>query len=240
MDDYEKIKFLHDSIILGCEYDEDAPNAHSAYGCLVDGRGVCESYAKAFSLLCELAGIDSLPVLGDATDDDGLVQSHMWNKVLLDGVWYNVDCTWDDPTGNLPEDFIQYDYFLLSDSDISLTHSFDSNFYMTMPIAWDAQGTYFDREGLIIDYYTDAETAFSGYAEKVFSGGTDGGTVSFRCVDGQVYDWVNELLFVRKDYSGDDGITRILREYMSSGQNISYSLIKNDKLHIITVRLILK
>ena len=24
---------------------------------------------------------------------------HAWNQVKVDGTWYYIDCTWDDPTG---------------------------------------------------------------------------------------------------------------------------------------------
>ena len=38
---------------------------------------------------------------------------HAWNIVNLDGVWYNVDLTWDDGEG----DNVLYTYFLKSNAD---------------------------------------------------------------------------------------------------------------------------
>lgn len=53
---------------------------------------VCEGYARAFKVLCDQVGIPCVLVEGytDSTD-------HMWNNVQLDGNWYGVDVTWNDP-----------------------------------------------------------------------------------------------------------------------------------------------
>ena len=88
--------YFHDSIILECNYDDTAKNCYSAYGCLVEGKAVCEGYAKAMQILCSKAGIKCIPVAGKAYDG-GAVQPHLWNKVMIDGEWTNVDLTWDDP-----------------------------------------------------------------------------------------------------------------------------------------------
>ena len=34
---------------------------------------------------------------GTGTNSSGQVESHAWNYVFLDGVWYAIDSTWDDP-----------------------------------------------------------------------------------------------------------------------------------------------
>ena len=34
-----------------------------------------------------------------ATNSIGSAGLHAWNQVQLDGKWYYIDCTWDDPTG---------------------------------------------------------------------------------------------------------------------------------------------
>lgn len=52
---------------------------------------VCESYAKAFKVLCDKAGIPCILVDGIAGG------AHMWNYVQLDDSWYAVDVTWNDP-----------------------------------------------------------------------------------------------------------------------------------------------
>ena len=38
-------------------------------------------------------------ISGTATNSIGSTGLHAWNQVQLDGRWYYIDCTWDDPTG---------------------------------------------------------------------------------------------------------------------------------------------
>ena len=57
----------------------------------------------------EIAGIPCEYVSGYATG------GHAWNLVEIDGEWYHVDTTWDDPIPNR-EGYVRYDYFLKSDS----------------------------------------------------------------------------------------------------------------------------
>ena len=68
-------------------------NCHSAYGILLEGYGVCESYAKAMSRLLDAVGIPNIYVVGEAGG------GHAWNYVQMpNGSWYMVDSTWNDTT----------------------------------------------------------------------------------------------------------------------------------------------
>ena len=58
---------------------------------------VCAGYSKAFKTLCDRLNIPCTLVTGVATRPDGHTEYHMWNQVQVDGVWYAVDCTWNDP-----------------------------------------------------------------------------------------------------------------------------------------------
>ncbi len=137
--DYEKAKQVHDIIVLNCEYDIDAYNAtiinpnsgmklaHTVYGCLVEGKAVCEGYAKAYMYIMNRLGIECGYVTGTGTDitsnSSGL---HGWNYINLEGDYYMVDVTWDDPLG-APADYCGYDYFCVTTEDILLDHTIDSS-----------------------------------------------------------------------------------------------------------------
>lgn len=59
---------------------------------------VCEGYAKAFMILCKKLGLPCVLVDGFArTELSQPFSGHMWNNVCIDGSWYAVDVTWDDP-----------------------------------------------------------------------------------------------------------------------------------------------
>lgn len=136
LSEYEKIKFIHDYLVIHVDYDyENLANdtlpeeAFTAQGALQNHSAVCEGYARAVSLLCEQAGIEELLVFGEA--DDGTVrQSHAWNQVQIDGQWYNLDVTWDDPlvNGEVITDGTNliYDYFLVPDKALAGTHTPDA------------------------------------------------------------------------------------------------------------------
>lgn len=65
---------------------------HSAYGILLNGYGVCESYARAMSRLLDAVGIPNMYVIGDTSSG-----FHAWNYVQMpNGSWYLVDSTWND------------------------------------------------------------------------------------------------------------------------------------------------
>ena len=59
---------------------------------------VCEGYSRAFKVLCDELGIPCVLVEGYAQGSllDN-AELHMWNYVQLDGKWYVVDTTWNDP-----------------------------------------------------------------------------------------------------------------------------------------------
>lgn len=97
--DAEKVKSISSLLSAATEYDLDAPDRGSAAGALVDGKCVCEGYARAFQLLCEQAGIDAVCILGNAKSN-GETEGHMWNAVRIDGIWYYCDPTWNDTTSS--------------------------------------------------------------------------------------------------------------------------------------------
>ncbi|MDO4260836.1 MAG: transglutaminase domain-containing protein [Eubacteriales bacterium] len=133
MSDYEKVKTIHDHLVVTVDYDYEGlasgslpDSVYTAEGALIHHLAVCEGYARAFGWLCDQAGLENLLVFGTADDGTG-VQSHAWNQVRVDGVWYNVDVTWDDPlvNGQVVTDGsnLSYAYFLVPDSTLSGTHT---------------------------------------------------------------------------------------------------------------------
>lgn len=109
-DDIDIALWLHDYICLNFEYDTTYEN-HGVNEMLRDGRGVCQAYADLYGLLLERFGIESYYISSDA-------MNHAWNIVNIDGEWYHVDVTWDDPipdrTGRA-----RHEYFLRSDAKIT-------------------------------------------------------------------------------------------------------------------------
>ncbi len=119
-----QVLMAHDLLCRMTVYDDAAPFAHDAYGALCCGAASCDGYAEAFALLTETAGIPVQIVSGRAADASGMETAHAWNLVQLDGVWYHLDCTWDD-TGLQPA----HTYFLCSDAQMQDSHTWDQTKY---------------------------------------------------------------------------------------------------------------
>ena len=123
MSDLEKALAIYNWMAKNIEYDMEgylsgsiSLECFSAYGALFDGLAVCDGYARTFIVLAEEAGLGVKYVSGLANNGETF-GSHAWNQVEIDGVWYNVDITWDD-VGNE----IFFDYFLLSNDDMLKDH----------------------------------------------------------------------------------------------------------------------
>ena len=125
--DYEKIKLVHDYLIDTVEYEADSSqyNLYDIYGALVNKKCVCEGYAKAFQYLMNELGIDNTIVIGTGTNSKNEAENHAWNYVKLDGNWYAIDTTWDDPIisggGKLTKK-LRYKYFLKGSNTMSENH----------------------------------------------------------------------------------------------------------------------
>lgn len=118
--DYEKILAVHDYLVLNTAYDYDnyrrnriPRESFTARGALVYGVAVCSGYSYAFQRLLDELGIENLYVSGEAGTGGG----HAWNMVKLDGEWYHIDATWNDPVPDRPQR-VRYKYFLVSDAKI--------------------------------------------------------------------------------------------------------------------------
>ena len=128
---YNKVKQVHDYLIDNVTYDSDSnlDMSHSIYGALINNLAVCDGYAKAYKYILDNIGISCVEVCGVAQNSNGEIENHAWNDVLIDGTWYAVDVTWDDPIivggrGILTEE-LRYANFLKGSSTFYLSHQED-------------------------------------------------------------------------------------------------------------------
>lgn len=109
MSDEGKIRAIYDWMSANMTYDFDAAtlstsdelaamyDAFYLEGVLDNYRGVCDAFAKLFTLLANMEGIPCKRVLGPSYDEYNhpLMGSvgHAWNLVQLEGTWYTIDPT---------------------------------------------------------------------------------------------------------------------------------------------------
>lgn len=124
---YEQIKYVHNWLIDNLEYDTTykQTDIHNVYGALVNRKVVCEGYARAFKYILDGLDIENILVSGTATNSNNSTESHAWNYVKLDGKWYAIDVTWDDPIikgGGRLTDKLRYQNFLKGKDEFLSNH----------------------------------------------------------------------------------------------------------------------
>ena len=127
--------------------------AYYLEGVFMTGYAVCDGFSKAFSLMCNMEGIDTIRIVG-TVDGEG----HAWNKVGIDfdptdnegAKYYIVDITWTEMKGSSyykneyycdrmwyyykqdlyskyvsadPEEVTSHEYFMVDDEYIASTHT---------------------------------------------------------------------------------------------------------------------
>ena len=134
MSELEKVLIIHDYIIDNTVYPMEIPSGNNrifhSVGVFDDGIAVCQGYAEAFCVLCYSAGIQAEMVIGTAYNGYE-TSSHAWNIVRIDGNWYQIDVTWDDPITPDGTPVKVYDYFLLTEEIMNRDHAPErySNYY---------------------------------------------------------------------------------------------------------------
>lgn len=129
---YDQIREVHDFIVENTEYDETVSksNIYNIYGTLINQEAVCEGYAKTFKYILDRLDIPCIIACGIGQNSKGQSESHAWNYVKLDDVWYAVDATWDDPViignGSVTNE-MRYHYFLKGSNTFFKDHTEDGN-----------------------------------------------------------------------------------------------------------------
>lgn len=98
MTDYQRLLILHDAFINAGTYgDMYGANASNIRGAIINGRAVCEGFARAGVFLCQRAGIESIYISGKKITStvNNTWENHSWNYVKLDGQWYMMDLSTD-------------------------------------------------------------------------------------------------------------------------------------------------
>lgn len=110
MDPIQIALSIHDWLVVNTIYDISLEK-NTGYDLLVNGTTVCAGYASAYQDLLNRAGVPCVTVTSEEME-------HAWNLVSIDGQWYHVDVTWDDPSPDT-YGYAGHRFFLLTDGEIS-------------------------------------------------------------------------------------------------------------------------
>lgn len=113
----EQIRSIHTQIINKANYTKTGNFVTGGYG-VFSGKANCEGYATLFKAAMDDLGYESIVVVGTAINSKNETELHMWNYVKLEGQWYAVDTTWDDPIGGR----LQETYFMQGRESFNKNH----------------------------------------------------------------------------------------------------------------------
>lgn len=220
-DEYSTVKYLYEWLINHTEYDKNAENNQNICSVFLQGRSVCQGYAKAMQYMLQKADIQCLLVTGFTNGE-----RHGWNLVRVNGEYYYLDPTWGDASyasgsedglldGFVPS--INYDYFLVTTDEITRTHSIEN--VVELPQCTAVSDNYFVREGLYFDSYDEAGLA------AVFGSETTkaAGYVTLKCDNSETYELMLQTLITSQ---------KIFDFVDKQGESIAYT--SNDEQRTIS------
>lgn len=215
--DYDKVKYVFETLIRNTEYDLNAPDNQNIYSVFVGGASVCQGYAKATQYLLNRLGVDCTLVQGEVENGEG----HAWNLVRVDGSFYYVDTTWGDASYQredgqdaqmqfLPE--INYDYLCVTTGQLLRTHTLEN--IVPLPECVDTAANYYVRQGALFERY-DREQMKRLFEESAAGGSRD---VTIKCADMECYNQIKKALIEEQE----------IFDYLPNGE-ASVSYAHNEK-----------
>lgn len=196
-DDYEKVRYIYETLIRNTDYVLDAPDNQNLYSVLVNGASVCQGYAKAAQYLLNHLGIPCVLVQGRVEPGEG----HAWNLLQVNGEYYYMDATWGDASYQQTEDRegegdwmpqVNYDYLCVTTEQLLRTHAPDQN--VPLPECTATQDNYYVREGCLFSSLEE-ETLQQAFERALEAGRQE---ISLKCTEEEVYRQLLEHLVEEK------------------------------------------
>jgi len=196
--EYEKVRYIYEYLITNTEYVQGSEDNQNICSVFLNGKSVCQGYAKAAQFLFRLLGLESAFVTGKVESGE----DHAWNVVKIDGAYYHVDTTWGDASyvvngsdsgydGKLPE--INYEYLCVPDGQLFGTHTVLGP--VPIPPCRSMEANYYVREGA---YFTEADM---DKVAQLFKAAYESGTeyVTLKCADRDVYEEMESRLIQKQE-----------------------------------------
>jgi len=206
-DEYLKIKYLYDTLVAQTEYDINSTDNQNICSVFLNGKSVCQGYAKALQYLAKLAGMECYLVLGNVLGGE----EHAWNLAKVNDAWYYLDVTWGDAyylfanqeqVAQKKTSVINYDYLCVTTQQLLQTHKPDMP--VELPQCLSMTDNYYIREGL---YFTGFdENRLADIFSKAIAGGQE--TVTIKCSNQKVYEEIYGILLDEQkifDFIESDG-----------------------------------
>ncbi len=124
MNNYDKIKSVHDYIINNTKYDVDKNDnnnkneSYKASGLLKNHLATCNGYADTMAVALTELGFNNYKIATTPEEISYSATGHVWNAVYVDNEWRHLDLTWDDPVSSDGKDYLYHKYFLVTNEEM--------------------------------------------------------------------------------------------------------------------------
>ena len=194
MDRNEKIRLIHEWMVRNIAFDQTQRSRH-VNQIFATGRATSQGYSEMFTVFMGEIDVRCKLISGTAR-----TENQTWNAVNIDGEWYYVDVTMDDPLVGGHSDYpdgsnLRYTYFLVTEAAISADHTASDE----LPSPSATSGRYHEEavnkaknelltklaamiesgeveNGFIIDGPEDIDNAFAGICDAVSEAAKNGET----------------------------------------------------------------
>ena len=210
-DDYYIIKYIYEYLIANTDYDIGAADNQNICSVFINGKSVCNGYAKAAQYLLNKMGVSCTLVTGTVNTKNGKDIRHAWNLVLCNNTYYYLDVTWGDASyqtvsgesadaTKLPD--VNYDYLNVTTAELLRNHTISD--VIRMPVCNSMTDNYYVRED---EYFTSAELVLVGdLFDRRYKDGSR--NVTIKCASDDIYDALfEELITGRKVFEYLQGDT---------------------------------
>lgn len=216
--DYDKIKYVYETIIYQTDYCMDAADNQNIYSVFAGHASVCQGYAKAAQYLLNHMGISCTIIFGEVENGEG----HAFNLVQADGDYYYLDTTWGDvsymaqkPGQETRTPKINYDYLCITTEQLLRTHRLKH--LLEVPLCEATRANYYVREGCFFTAFEEEQI------QKVFEDALvkSKDFITLKCRDQAAFECLcQELIKAQKVFSYMDTSYETI-SYIVSEQQLS-------------------
>lgn len=150
--DYEKSKYVFDTIIDQAKYKTDAAYNQNMLSVFIYGQTVCGGYSQSFSYLMQKLGIPCAMITGELSGT-----AHSWNVCILDNEFYLTDLTNGDSYYEVNgEKYDYYDYSYLNINPGFIPEYGVTDLFKRIQVS-AKEDNYYYKEGLHIETFSDEQ-----------------------------------------------------------------------------------
>lgn len=148
-------------------------------GVFIKGVAVCDGFSKAYSLMCNLVGIECVRISGSIYEMGMYAGDHAWNKVKIGNQFYICDITWTPVTYDADNDnaddveYLSHKYFMVNDEYLEQTHrefQYRTKYFSSY---YDAPNMYSYYTEVIGTHYTSATDTTGVLIDRLITSNDD-------------------------------------------------------------------